>query len=146
MRVIAPMMVLLVLAAGCGGNEVAISADGSSVVSDANDGHLDRKWSCGSLRAAVARFSPAVLQAVGAQAAAGRACDRSIERLKVGATSSTVRETMGAPMIIDSRRLGRCWFYTWPRSLALTDAGSARICFRSGKVSLVQRVHAFRTE
>jgi outer membrane protein assembly factor BamE (lipoprotein component of BamABCDE complex) len=83
---------------------------------------------------------------VGVQAATGRACDRGIGRLKVGATSSTVRETMGKPMIIDTHRPGRCWFYTWPRSIALTDAGSARICFNDNKVSLVQRVHAFRSE
>jgi SmpA / OmlA family len=146
MRANTVILALLVLAAGCGGHPVAVSTDGAGVASDARDGHLDRNWSCGSLRAAVARSSPAQLEAAGAQAATGKACDRAVEQLKVGTTRSTVRETFGPPMLIDTHRPGRCWFYTWPRSLTLTDAGSARICFNGNKVSLVQRTHAFRSE
>jgi len=137
---------LLLALTSCGGHARATSNDGAGVLRDAEDGHLDQNWSCGSLRAAVARYSPASLQAVGAQAATGKACERAVERLKVGTIRSTVRDAMGPPMIVDRERPGRCWFYTWPRSLALTDAGSARICFNGNKVSLVQRVHAFRTE
>lgn len=133
------MLLVLLLLPGCGGKSVAVSTDGAAVFRDAQDGHLDRKWSCGSLLAALARYSPTALNFVGAQVAAGRTCDGALNKIKNGTRETAVRGSMGEPLSVNSSRGNGCWFYTWPSNLASPEAGWARICFKDGAVSLVQR-------
>lgn len=130
------LLLALGIVAGCGGRTIAVSSDGAGVAKDAQDAHLDRKWSCGSLRAALVRYSPVALNAAGVQAAAAKTCDGAVVTIKVGTSRVAVRGSMGTPEIVST---DRCWFFTWPRSLASPDAGSARICFNNNAVATVQR-------
>jgi hypothetical protein len=132
-------LLLVLLAAGCGGRAVAVSDGGGGVFKDVQDSHLDRYWSCGSLRAALTRYSPTAMNAAGVQAAAARTCDGAATRIKIGMSQAAVRGSMGRPEAENSSRGNRCWFYSWPRNLALPDAGFARVCFKDSTVSLVQR-------
>jgi hypothetical protein len=148
-RVRIVLVVAAVIVAGCGGgHQLAVSADGRSVLKDAADGHLNRDWSCGSLRAALGRLPPGggptystVPSMFGR--AAGKACDAALAAVHVGMTSAAVRQTLGSP---DTS--GRCWGLRWPP----TDAGQGhlhtsrkgspvdgtRVCFNNGRVSRLQ--------
>jgi hypothetical protein len=148
----AVVVAALAVLAGCGNSRVhrgklAVSADGRGVIQDAYDGHLDRDWSCGSLRAAYERLpsdgvSLTLPGAVGR--AAAEACDAALARVHVQMTSARVRIALGRP-----DWAGRCWAFTWPPA----DAGQAvlvkpskrrspvdgaRACFTNGRVSLLQ--------
>jgi hypothetical protein len=134
----------LLVGVGCGSSSksdatLVVSVDGAAVQKDAQDGRLDRDWSCGSLRAALARYSPAAMNAAGAYRAAARACDQAINRVDVAMDESGVRRSMGSPEAAVNLQDKRCWLYTWPRTLASPNGGSARICFKGNRVSLVQR-------
>ena len=148
MRIV--LVVVALTLAGCGGSErLAVSTDGRAVLSDARDGHLDRDWTCGSLRAALTRLPSGggpmystVPVTIGR--AAGKACDTALGSVRVGLTASAVRKTLGTP---DTG--GRCSVFRWPP----TDAGQgrrhdasrggspvdgARVCFTDGHAIKVQ--------
>jgi len=128
---------------------LAVSADGRSVLQDAVDGHLDRHWSCGSLRAALGHLRPgggptnSTIPAMVGRAA-GKTCDAAVATVHVGMTSAALRRTLGTP-----DTYGRCWVLRWPP----TDAGQnrlhnaspggsnvdgMRVCFNDGHVSRLQ--------
>jgi hypothetical protein len=120
--------------AGCGTThraKPAQSSDGRAVLRDASDGHLDSDWSCGSFRAAVKRL-PEGLTISPVAAAAGRACDHALTRLRDGDSKARVANLLGTP-----DRSPRCWFYGWPPTTSSAIDG-ARICFSRNHVSLLQ--------
>jgi hypothetical protein len=111
------------------------------------DGHLDRDWSCGSLRAAYKRLPKdgvsSTLPVVIAHAVA-EACDAALKSVHVRMTTASVRVALGSP-----DKAGRCWRFTWPAADAgqsvLDDPSKrrsavdgARACFNDGRVSLLQ--------
>lgn len=75
-------LILVLLAAGCGGRRIAVSVNGAGVEKDARDGHQDQAWSCGSLRSALNRYSPAAMNAAGVQAAAAGTCDTAVNKTR----------------------------------------------------------------
>jgi hypothetical protein len=66
MRVVVAALGLILLTGGCGGHgttatgrgdgALRIDSTGRGVLADVYDGRLDKHWSCGSLRAAIARL------------------------------------------------------------------------------------------
>jgi hypothetical protein len=132
------LLLLLVVAAGCGSHSLAVSADGSGVMTDALDGHLNKSWSCGSLLTALSRFSPTVMDFAGVPAAAGKACDLAVRQVAIGMTSEAVRNTLGAPQVGGvSVAASGCWFYAWP-PVHTSPVNGARICFKGSRVRLIQ--------
>ena len=127
----------VVVLVGCGSRhaKLAVSVDGRAVLRDVYDGTLDRNWSCGSLRAAYRRLPPdgpiysAIPGVLGA--AAAKACDTSLESLRVGATERSVEVALGAP-----DKAPRCWLYRWPPASGSVDG--ARICFAHGRAAFIQ--------
>jgi hypothetical protein len=137
---------------GCGSShrhleKLAVSDDGRTVIQDAYDGHLDRDWSCGSLRAAYKRLPKdgvsSTLPVVIARAVA-EACDAALKSVHVRMTTASVRVALGSP-----DKAGRCWRFSWPPADAgqsvLDDPSKrrsavdgARACFNDGRVSLLQ--------
>lgn len=134
MRVVIGALVVVAVVA-CGARPLAVSVDGRGVLRDAYDGKLDRRWSCGSLRAAYRRLPPdgPIYSAIPGliAAAAAKACDAELRSLHTGATERQVAAALGAP-----DRTPRCWLYRWPPSTGSVDG--ARICFSSGRATLVQ--------
>lgn len=132
------LVVLVVLAvAGCGGpSKLAVSRDGRAVLQDAYDGHLDRRWSCSSLKAADARLpqDPPAYSTIPLMLAnaAGVACDAALATLRAGDTPSAVTAALGRP-----DRTPRCWIYRWPAGSSTGDG--ARICFTAGRVARIER-------
>ena len=143
-------LVVVVTVAGCGASHrLARSADGRAVLSDAIDGHLDRDWTCGSLRAALMHLPPGggptystLPEMVGR--AAGEACDARLKSVHAGMTATAVRQALGIP---DTRR--RCWVFRWPptdvglgrpknSSRRVSPIDGARVCFNDGHVLKVQ--------
>ena len=132
-------ILLVVLAAGCGGGTheaLAVDPDGRAVLRDVYDGHLDRRWSCGSLRAAYERlpvggpvYSP-IPALIGK--AAGTACDEAVRELRRGTTRTRVASLLGRP-----DRRARCWLFRWPPGTDSSQDG-ARICFDASRVASVQ--------
>ena len=129
---------LAVLSAGCGGSSgkhLATSTDGRAVIHDAYDNqHLDRDWSCGSLRAAVRRLAADGYSAITVMIddATGRACDQALAQVRVGLKPERARAILGVP-----DRTPRCWLYSWPVHKSSSSDG-ARICFVDGQVGRVQ--------
>lgn len=103
-----------------------------AVARDFQDGRLDQPRSCGSLRATLAHL-PHDLTASTIYDTAAAACRDALGALGAGDSPITVRALLGAP----DRRPG-CWLYSWPATPASALVG-ARICFKDGRVSLVQR-------
>jgi len=133
-------LVLAVIACpGCGGHatRLAVSPDGRAVLQDAYDGHLDRNWSCSSLRAALLRLPPGggpvystLPQQLGR--AAGRACDAALAGIHEGAASAVVGRALGR-----ADATGRCRRYAWqPGTVSVVDG--ARICLAGGRVARIQ--------
>jgi hypothetical protein len=105
---------LVMLLAGCGASHhqrLSVSRDGKAVIRDALDGHLDRSWSCGSLRAAVDRLPSTPDQTIPLMiaSAAGRACDAALGSVHRGQTRAEARVVLGSP-----DRASRCWLFRWP--------------------------------
>ena len=129
---------LVSLLVGCGGSSakhLAVSADGRAVIQDAYDNqHLDRDWSCGSLRAAVGRLAIDGYSAITVMidVAAGHACDEALAQVRAGLTQERVRAILGTP-----DRTPRCWLYSWP-SQPRSSTDGARICFANGRVETIQ--------
>jgi len=132
------LLLAVALATACGGSSVAVSTDGSGVMADAQDGHLDKNWSCGSLIAALGRFSPTVMRSVGAPDLAAKTCDRALLGVEVGATKEEVLGLLGPSRIPSSRFARGCWFYSW-QPARLSPIDGARVCFKAGKVRLIKR-------
>jgi uncharacterized protein YceK len=131
-RIAAALIVALL--AGCGTArhaQPAQSSDGKAVLRDASDGHLDRDWSCGSLRAAVKRLPEGLTISLVA-AAAGHACDQALAQLRDRDSKAHVASLLGQP-----DRAPRCWLYRWPPTTSSAIDG-ARICFSHNRVSLIQ--------
>ena len=103
-----------------------------AVARDLQDGRLDQPRSCGSLRALLAHLSKGLIGSPIYDMAAA-ACRDALGALGAGDPPATVRALLGAP----DRRPG-CWLYSWPATPASALVG-ARICFKDGRVSLVQR-------
>jgi hypothetical protein len=106
------------------------------VLRDVYDGHLDERWSCGSLRAAIARLPadgptyspiPGVLDA-----AAARECAAALAAIRPGAERATIGQSLGSPDTASPR----CSAWRWPP--AKGSVHGARICFGSGRVTTVQ--------
>jgi hypothetical protein len=102
MRIV--LVVAAVIVAGCGGahQRLAVSADGRSVLRDAADGHLNRDWSCGSLRAALGHLPPSggpTYSTIPAMVGrvAGETCDAALAAVHVGMTSAGVTRKLGRP-------------------------------------------------
>ena len=148
-RVRIVLVVVAVVVAGCGGHQLAVSADGRSVLNDAADGHLNRDWSCGSLRAALGRLPPgggptySTIPAI-IDLAAGETCDASLGTVQVGMQIAAVRLALGAP-----DRTGRCLLFRWPPADAgqsvlvnpskrRSSVDGARVCFSNGRVTRLQ--------
>lgn len=133
MRVVLATCLVLALVA-CGSTKLAVSRDGRAVLNDAYDGHLDRHWSCGSLRAAYLRLPvdmtystiPALIGD-----AAEKTCDHALASLKTGISRRQVAAALGKP-----DRGGRCELYRWPATQSSGDG--ARICFAHARATLVQ--------
>lgn len=149
---VAVVVTTLVVLPGCGSShshleKLAVSDDGRAVVQDAYDGHLDRDWSCGSLRAAYKRLPKdgvSLTLPVFIARAAAEACDAALKSVHVRMTAASVRVALGRP-----DRAGRCWLFSWPPADAgqsvLVDPSKrrsgvdgARACFNDGRVSLLQ--------
>lgn len=150
-RVLVVLIVVVALVVvGCGrSHRLALSADGRAVSSDASDGHLDRDWTCGSLRAALTRLPSGggpiystLPEMIGR--AAGEACDAGLKSLHAGMTAAAVQTMLGTP---DTR--GRCWLLRWPPadlgqgrlynpSRRASPVDGARVCFNDGHVLKVQ--------
>ena len=145
------LAVAAVIAAGCGGphRQPVVSADGRSVLRDAVDGHLDRAWSCGSLRAALGHLPPgggptySTIPAMVGRAA-GEACDAALATVHLGMSTADVRQALGRP---DTD--GDCWFLRWPPtdaqrghlhnpSRGTSSVDGTRVCFNDGRVSRLQ--------
>lgn len=132
-------ILLVVLAAGCGAGKrepLSVDRDGRAVLQDVHDGHLDRRWSCGSLRAAYRRlpvdgpvYSP-IPALIGD--AAGSACDDALEDVRKGTTRARVAFLLGRP-----DRRPRCWLFRWPPGTDAAQDG-ARICFEGDRVATIQ--------
>jgi len=133
------ILIAVVVAAGCGAGRGDVSTDGSGVLADVQDGRLDKSWSCGSLMAARARFSPTALRSAGVPSATAKACDHAILAVHRGMTEKEVIDSLGTPQVSGGSKLGKaCWFFSWsPAPVSPIDG--ARICFKGGKVRLVQR-------
>ena len=152
MRILA-LAALVATVVGCGSSRherLADSSDGRAVLQDAYDGHLDRHWSCGSLRAALRRLPGdriySTLPVIIGRTAAG-ACDAALAELEVGATRAQVRSSLGAP---DSG--SRCWVTRWPPADAgqsvrfkgnhpagrRSSVDGARVCFSGDRAVQIQ--------
>ena len=124
---------VLLFVAGCGFGKQAdlvVSSDGKAVVQDALDGHLDQRWSCGSLRRAADRLPSdlgysAIVPTIGQ--AAGSTCREALAKVHRGMSRASVRSILGRP-----DRTPRCWIYGWPTEPKSSVAG-ARICFANGR-------------
>jgi hypothetical protein len=103
-----------------------------AVARDLQDGRFDHPWSCASLRTALVHV-PSDLTRSTISGAAAAACRDALGTLDPGDPPATVRALLGAP----DRHPG-CWLYSWPPTPASALVG-ARICFKDGRVSLVQR-------
>lgn len=103
-----------------------------AVVRDFQDGRLDRRWSCASLRAALAHLPHGLTRSTVSDTVAA-ACRDALGALDPGDSPAAVRALLGAP-----DRHPRCWLYSWPPTPASALVG-ARICFADGHVFLVQR-------
>jgi hypothetical protein len=130
-------VLLVTLLAGCGASHhrrLSVSPDGKAVIRDAFDGHLDRSWSCGSLRAALDRLPSTPDQTIPLMidSAAGRACDDALLGVHRGQTRAQATALLGPP-----DRTPRCWLYSWPPDESSAVDG-ARLCFTGDWVSLVQ--------
>lgn len=143
MKWLLPMVAgVLLFVAGCGFGkhaDHAASSDWKAVVQDALDGHLDQRWSCGSLRRAV--DAPpwdlddlTIARTIGQ--AAGRTCNEALAKVHLGVSRANVRSNLGQP-----DRTPRCWIYGWPTAPKSSVAG-ARICFANGRSVLVQVSHS----
>jgi hypothetical protein len=148
----AVVVTTLAVLAGCGRSpghleKLAVSDDGRAVIQDGYDGHLDRDWSCGSLRAAYKRLpgdGVSLTLPVLVGRAAAEACDAALAGVHVRMTTASVRIALGRP-----DKAGRCWLFSWPPADAgqsvLVDPSKrrsavdgARACFDDGRVSLLQ--------
>lgn len=116
---------------------ISVSADGRGVLQDVYDGHLDERWSCGSLRAAIARLpeDPPTYSAIpGILArAAAHACDAAVAGLRKGARRADVFGSLGTP----DRSAPRCTLWRWQPAGGATDG--ARVCFAGGRATTIQR-------
>jgi hypothetical protein len=144
------VLTALILAGCAGGHQsLAVSVDGRAVLQDAKDGHLDRDWSCASLRAAVRRLPPgggpgySTIPSI-IDLAGGEACDAALGTVQVGMRIAAVRLALGAP-----DRAARCWLFRWPPADAgqsvhvnpskrRSSVDGARVCFSNGRVTRLQ--------
>ena len=147
------VILLAAIVSGCGNradNQLAISSDGSAVIQDAYDGHLNHNWSCGSLRAAFQRLpTDGVYQTLPVMIgeATAKRCDSALAGLRVGGTRAQVQQQLGRP-----NSGHRCWVLQWPPadegqallykvahpSKPLSNVDGARVCFRAGRVRQIQ--------
>lgn len=149
MRTVLALTALIL--AGCAGGHrsLAVSVDGRAVLQDAKDGHLDRDWSCASLRAASHHLPPgggpsySTIPAI-IDLAAGEACDAALATVHVRMRIGAVRSALGAP-----DRTGNCLLFRWPPADAgqsvfvnpskrRSSVDGARVCFTKGRVTLLQ--------
>jgi hypothetical protein len=149
---VAVVITALAVLAGCGRSpghpeKLAVSDDGRAVIQDGYDGHLDRDWSCGSLRAAFKRLphdSMSSTLPVLVGRAAAEACDAALAGVHEAMSTASIRMALGRP-----DKTGRCWLFSWPPADAgqsvLVDPSKrrsavdgARACFNEGRVSLLQ--------
>jgi hypothetical protein len=125
----------------CGGSHgPRVSADGSAVLRDFTDnGKVDGRWSCGSLRTALERVpgsgeAPYSGFAIDFVAPTARACDDAFATIQNGMTHEQVRIAFGKPSFVDPD--DRCELYEWPRNKKSENL--ARVCFTRGHVTRVQ--------
>ena len=119
-----------------------MSNDGSGVLRDLQNGRLDDQWSCGSLRAALARLpgggdAPYAGRALILVQPTTRACDDAFAAVNADGTAAVnVRQALGKPSFVGPSQDGRCWVYVWPKNRDATIV--SRFCFAKGKVLYVQ--------
>jgi hypothetical protein len=120
----AVVVTTLAVLTGCGSGpsrleKLAVSDDGRAVIQDGYDGHLDRGWSCGSLRAAYKRLprdGVSLTLPVLIGRAAAEACDAALAGVHVRMTTASLRMALGRP-----DKAARCWLFRWPPA----DAGQS---------------------